>query len=71
MAIQQTETIQRLWDRFIRDPLAGVPPEERRAYEQQLEDRFAELVEKGADTPTGGDGFLDLLGFGGRGPVAL
>jgi hypothetical protein len=71
MAIQQTETIQRLWDRFIRDQLAGMPAEERRLYEQQLEDRLSELVEKGSDAPDGGDGFLDLLGFGGRGPVAF
>jgi hypothetical protein len=71
MAIQHTETIQRLWDRFIRDQLAAIPAEERRVYEQQLEDRFAELVQKGADAPTGGDGFLDLLGFGGKGPVAF
>jgi len=56
MTIQQTETIQRLWDRFIRDQLATVPPEERRAYTQQFEERFTELVEKGADAPTGGDG---------------
>jgi hypothetical protein len=71
MAIQQTETIQRLWDRFIRDQLANVPPEERQAYEQQLEDRYAELVQDSAGTPTGGDGFLDLIGFGGRGAVAF
>jgi hypothetical protein len=71
MAIQQTETIQRLWDRFIRDQLAGVPPEDRPAYEAQLEDRFADLIQGGAGEPQGGDGFLDLLGFGGRGPVAF
>ena len=53
------------------DQLAGLPPEERRAFEQQFEDRFAELVQKGADAPSGGDGFLDLLGFGGKGPVAF
>jgi hypothetical protein len=50
MTIQHTETIQRLWDRFIRDQLATIPPEERRLYEQQFEDRFADLVQKGADT---------------------
>src|SRR5580693_9213827 len=71
MAIQQTETIQRLWDRFIRDQLASVPPEDRPAYEAQLEDRFADLIQGGAGEPQGGDGFLDLLGFGGRGPVAF
>jgi hypothetical protein len=71
MTIQHTETLQRLWKRFSRDQLAGLPPEQRREYEQQFEDRFAELIEKGADSPTGGEGFLDLLGFGGKGPVAF
>ena len=71
MTIQHTETIQRLWERFSRDQLAGIAPEERRAYEQQFEDRFAELLQKGADAPSGGDGFLDLIGFGGKGPVAF
>lgn len=71
MTIQHTETIQRLWDRFIRDQLATIPPEERRAFEQQFEDRFADLVQRGAETQAGGDGFLDLIGFGGKGPVAF
>src|ERR1700722_16498039 len=71
MAIQHTETIQRLWDRFIRDQLASIPPEERRAYEQQFEDRFADLVQTGSDAGTGQDGFLDMIGFGGKGPVAF
>lgn len=71
MTIHHTETLQRLWKRFSSDQLAGLPPEERRAFEQQFEDRFAELVQKGADAPAGGDGFLDLLGFGGKGPVAF
>ena len=71
MTIHQTETIQRLWDRFIRDQLAGVPPEERRAYTQQFEERFAELVEKGADAPTGGDSFLDMIGVGPKGKLGF
>jgi hypothetical protein len=71
MSIQQTETIQRLWDRFIRDQLASIAPEDRRAFEQQFEDRFADLLQKGANGagPSGGDGFLDMLGFGGKGAV--
>lgn len=69
MSIQQTETIQRLWDRFIRDQMATIPPEDRRAYEQQFEERFSDLVQKGAGEAAGGDGFLDLLGFGGKGAV--
>ena len=42
MSIQQTETIQRLWDRFIHDQLSSLPPEDRRAFEQQFEDRFGD-----------------------------
>jgi hypothetical protein len=71
MTIQHTETLQRLWKRFSRDQLAGIPAEQRREFEQQFEDRFAELVQGGADAPGGGDGFLDMIGFGGKGPVAF
>jgi hypothetical protein len=71
MTIQHTETLQRLWERFSRDQLAGLPPEERRAFEQQFEDRFAELLQSDAAGPSSGDGFLDLIGFGGKGPVAF
>ncbi|HLY04607.1 MAG TPA: hypothetical protein VKR31_02560 [Rhizomicrobium sp.] len=71
MSIQQTETIQRLWDRFLRDQLAHVPLEERRAYTQQFEERLAELVEKDAGTRSGGEGFLDLIGVGPKGRVGF
>jgi hypothetical protein len=71
MTIQQTETIQRLWDRFSRDQLAGLAPGDRRAFEQQFEDRLTELLKKGANggAVSSGDGFLDMLGFGGKGPI--
>ena len=71
MTIQQTETIQRLWDRFLRDQLANVPLEERRAYTQQFEERFAELIEKDTEQRPGGDGFLDLIGVGPKGRVGF
>src|SRR4051794_8452343 len=70
MTIQQTETIQRLWDRFIRDQLSNIPPENRRAFEQQFEDRFGDLIQQGANGGgSSGDGFLDMIGFGGKGAV--
>jgi hypothetical protein len=48
--------------------MANIPAEERRIYTQQFEERFAELVEKGAEpAATGGDGFLDLIGVGPKG----
>jgi hypothetical protein len=69
MTYQTTETIQRLWNQFLRDQLAGMPPEERQQYEQQLEDRFGELLKNAADGSSSPDSFLDLIGFGGKGPV--
>ncbi len=71
MSFNTTETIQRLWESFLREQLAALPPEERQQYEQQFEDRFSDLL-KGAANANGAtseDGFLDLIGFGGKGPV--
>ena len=68
MSFNTTETIQRLWETFLREQLAALPPEERQQYEQQFEDRFGDLLKKAANG-TGGDAFLDLIGFGGNGPV--
>ncbi|GAB4226241.1 MAG: hypothetical protein Kow00121_54400 [Elainellaceae cyanobacterium] len=69
MTYQTTETIQRLWNQFLRDQLAAMPPQERQQYEQQLEDRFSELLKGAADGSSSPDSFLDLIGFGGKGPV--
>lgn len=69
MSFQTTETIQRLWANFLRDQLSSMPPEERQAVEQQLEDRFSELLKNAANSSGSPDGFLDLIGFGGKGPV--
>ena len=71
MTTQHTEALQRLWQRFSRDQLEGIPLEERRQFEQMFEDRFAELVEKGAGAPSSGDGFLDLLNGGGAPAVEV
>ncbi|MGY6214248.1 hypothetical protein ACW73L_03710 [Methylolobus aquaticus] len=68
MSFNTTETIQRLWEQFLREQLASLPPEERQQYEQQFEDRFGDLLKKAANAD-GRDAFLDLIGFGGKGPV--
>ncbi|MGF1613152.1 MAG: hypothetical protein ACFCVA_04350 [Gammaproteobacteria bacterium] len=68
MSFNTTETIQRLWESFLREQLTALPPEERQQYEQQFEDRFGDLLKKAADGE-GRDAFLDLIGFGGKGPV--
>jgi hypothetical protein len=69
MSYNTTETIQRLWATFLREQLGAIPAEERNQYEQQLEDRFSELLKNAADGTGSPDGFLDLIGFGGKGPV--
>jgi hypothetical protein len=69
MSIQTTETIQRLWETFLREQLANMPPEQRQPFEQQFEDRFSDLLSKAAGN--GSDGFLDLVGFGPNGPAAF
>lgn len=68
MSFNTTETIQRLWESFLREQLAALPPEERQQYEQQFEDRFGDLLKQAANGD-GRDAFLDLIGFGGKGPV--
>jgi hypothetical protein len=69
MTYNTTETIQRLWATFLRDQLGAMPPEERQQYEQQLEDRFGELLKGAADGSSSPDSFLDLIGFGPKGPI--
>jgi hypothetical protein len=68
MSFNTTETIQRLWEQFLREQLAALPPEDRQQYEQQFEDRFGDLLKKAANGD-GRDAFMDLIGFGGKGPV--
>jgi hypothetical protein len=65
MAFETHETITRLWQKFLREQLAELPPEQRERYERQFEQRFEELLRAAAGD--GRDGFLDLIGFGGKG----
>lgn len=65
MAYENFETISRLWQKFLREQLAAMQPEDRQKYEHLFEDRFQTLL-KGA-AGDGMDGFLDLIGFGGKG----
>ncbi|WP_041642601.1 hypothetical protein [Azoarcus olearius] len=65
MNFQTTETIQRLWETFLNEQLASLPPEQRDAAATQFEQRFGELMAKnGAD---GDGGFFDLIGLGPNG----
>lgn len=65
MAYENYETITRLWQRFLREQLEQLPPEERKNLEGEFEKRFGEL-QKGA-SGDGPYGFADLIGFGGQG----
>lgn len=68
MTVKTTETIQRLWETFLQDQLAALPPEQRQQYESQFEERFEQLLTKAANGAEG-EAFVDLLGFGGKGSV--
>ncbi|MBL0010185.1 MAG: hypothetical protein IPP22_02540 [Nitrosomonas sp.] len=68
MSYQTTETIQRLWETFLREQLANTPPEQRQQFENGFEDRFNELLKNAANN-SGRDGFMDLIGLGEKGPV--
>ena len=69
MNFQTTETIQRLWETFLRDQLAGMPANERDAAANDFEQRFGELLAKSGGE--GETGFFDLLGLGPQGAVGF
>jgi hypothetical protein len=65
MGYEDHESIKRLWQKFVREQLADIKPEERQRFEQEFEKRFGVLLERAAGDGT--DGFLDLIGFGDKG----
>ncbi len=65
MAYKTYETILRLAQRSLRDQLAALPPDQRDAFAQQFEQRFADLLEGAANGES--FGFADLIGFGDKG----
>lgn len=67
MAYENHETIKRLWQKFVREQLADIAPEERQKFEQQFEVRFQELLKGAAGDGGKGEGFIDLIGFGDKG----
>ena len=64
MSISTTETLQRLFAQFSRELVAGLPADQREAYQQALTKRAEELLR----SDSGGDGtgspFADLVGLG-------
>jgi hypothetical protein len=65
MAYGANETIKRYWQQFFREQLADLPQEERAAFEQEFQKRFDNFLD--SSTGEGRSGFLDLIGFGGKG----
>lgn len=66
MNYETTETIQRLWEKFVREHFGDLPPNERDRMAHALEERFSSLL-NGASGENGKNGFLDLIGFGANG----
>jgi hypothetical protein len=63
MSLKQTETLQQLFSQFMRDSLAGVPPEQRARYQEQFQQRFEDMLRAAADGRQK-TAFLDLVGLG-------
>lgn len=59
------ETVKRYWQQFFREQLADLPQAERAAFEQEFQKRFDNFVQ--GDSAEGRGGFLDLIGFAGKG----
>ena len=70
MSLKTREEIQRLFSQFIRDSLAGLPPEERTRYQEEFQRQAEELLKTGADGG-GPTAFLDLVGLGAKGNAAF
>jgi hypothetical protein len=65
MAYETFETIQRLWQRFLRDEIDSLPPEQRRRVADEFESRLSKLLQGASGD--GSDAFIELVGFGKEG----
>lgn len=61
MTSQSNDVLKQLFQRFFRDELPGLSPEERAAFESQFETRFSGLLSRAA--ASGAASFGDLVGF--------
>src|SRR3954453_3620884 len=67
MSYDTHATIQRLWQRLLRDELDGLPPDQQRAVAQEFENRFGILLKGAAGDAQ--SAFADLVGLGKDGAV--
>ena len=56
------DVLERLLQRFLREELPNLSPNDRAAVEAQFEERYRDLIEK--STNGGGYSFPNLIGFG-------
>ena len=52
MASESNQVIQRLFQRFFRDELAGLSPADRAAFESEFEGRYGELLDRSSSSTT-------------------
>lgn len=71
MSFRTTETLQRLWDTFLRDQLSALPPQQRDQIATQFEERFGELLGRSGGGADSDSAFVDLIGLGPRGAVGF
>ena len=66
MASESNQVIQRLFQRFFRDELAGLSPADRAAFESEFEVVTGNVLDRSSSAKT--TSFADLVGFG-DGPI--
>lgn len=67
MSYNTLQTVTQLWNQFLQDQLAGMPPEQRQQFEGAFEDRLSELSKGAATDTVKHDGFIDMLGLSDKG----
>src|SRR5262245_3832710 len=70
MSLKTKEDLQKLFSQFVRDSLAGLPPQDRARYQEEFQRHAEELLRTGSDG-SGPTAFLDLIGLGPQGTVAF
>lgn len=67
MSYTTLQSIQQLWQQFLQDQLAAMPPEQRQQFEGAFEERLTQLTKVAANGAGSHDGFVDMLGLSDKG----